>query len=675
MNYTIASVPFPCSALSAQGRLNISCPGCDNSSYIMAYMTDSSSGDTEYYEGGWQGFTGYDLIVNVSSNSSLAFSAVYLPVNCSDLAQGSNMTVSCDSCNAGNYYNIIKSNISSGSSYKSLDGVTFDILDSENYGAGIFLQDLSAVSDIVLSDSQDRILLFNDSFGNEWEYDAGSEVYDVSVGDLSFEDSGNEVLVASRYSIFLLNSSGSLLWNYSMFGRSSFIGTTQSGVKFGLIGLNNGTLLECSESSCQSVKSFSSYIKDITLSDLHSDSGNEIGILLGNDDFYILSEDYSVVETITSLSSQRSITSGRFFSVDDISNTLLTGSSSLSAYNFIIPQDISFFVDSVNSWNQTGSFRGSAVDNFSSDITSYLSGCSGAICYVPIHLESSSLGSFPMNLKNLSITFSYNYSHGLSYNDSFYRWLTTKDITADSAHAYRSLKVIYEEPPQLPLYVKSIIRDNPNSTNFVYLSEPFWFNHINCSGIGSTAYLGYTASDGSSVSCDRDYYISSGYLRDPDYLWYDDTTDVPVSSSAVTGSRFSHNYYNFTIYRSTSYTSDTFRNITFSSSLAESFVYGNLTVLLDSDHDGIADYDITPASSESSCDSSSPSYDTFNISGRIYSICYEDRDLNGSVDYIKILHPLIEPSGDLSTTIPMLVIPIILLLAHLLIFLIIIISH
>ncbi|MFB6180271.1 MAG: hypothetical protein ABEJ93_00175, partial [Candidatus Nanohalobium sp.] len=112
------STTVPSSTVSGNDYYYYECSSCNSSSYYRLMGDNStSSGYSQFYNGSEYKTLNFDYMVNVSTNSSLTFSWVETPVSKNDVEQGLNVSLTCDTCDADDYYRLMSDASNSGHSY------------------------------------------------------------------------------------------------------------------------------------------------------------------------------------------------------------------------------------------------------------------------------------------------------------------------------------------------------------------------------------------------------------------------------------------------------------------------------------------------------------------------------------------------------------------------------
>ncbi|PIY60094.1 hypothetical protein COY95_03590, partial [Candidatus Woesearchaeota archaeon CG_4_10_14_0_8_um_filter_47_5] len=342
----------------------------------------------------------------------------------------------------------------------------------------------------------------NSTFSEEWNYSAGSQVYDLAVGDVGTSVPGNEVLVGSRLKAVLLNSTGGVLWSRNDWTRSVKIAPLGEYVK-AYYGTNGGILYECDHTTCVAQYSAGSAIIDLQIGNLTRDPYNEILLVLQNKKIVVLDSSFSVINnhTYAYLLSEAAI--GEFDTAPGGDALVVFQNSKVNKMSFQDPLNLRVDIGSTpNVWNHTGKLTSGIVES-SQAITAlnqYLESCSTPICLVPINITGESFSA--LNLREPYVYFRYNATQSIDATDNAFIWEKTNNIRVGESLEYVALNISYPSNPQLPLYVRSIMKDQP----FLTGSENYVFNRRACTAIGSVADLGYTLPNGTSVGCDRDYY-------------------------------------------------------------------------------------------------------------------------------------------------------------------------
>ncbi|MCK5283594.1 MAG: hypothetical protein KAK00_09400, partial [Nanoarchaeota archaeon] len=627
-----------CADVSQYGNVTFSCTGCNESNNYGLIKDSSSNGHSYLYDGSlWSTIGGYDFYVRMFSNTSLLSSWVSTEVNCSDLAIGQNITFNCSSCGS-NYYNILlDSSISGNSSY--FNGSDWIMHDNEHMVRIKTLQ--VGVNDIITADGFDNIIIYNSTLTQVWNYSIGSDIYDIWADDMHSGHEGNELLVGALGKAILLNSSGSMIWENN-FGGNKVEGVCLSPDKKAVIGLNNGYIYQCDTGgTCTQMYEAGSGINDLIVDDLTSSSGYEILATLSDGHLLLLNSSFSSISSAALSSALSFIETGNLHTYSG-TEALVIGSDNL-VYVMNLQDPGSIVIGAGNNgyaWNKSGLLTNQEFVNGSSLIDSmneFLANCTEKSCNVPFNLSAGIAGR--MRFRQPVIRLQYNASNEIAANDNAVRWSRTDEIEVNSELYYLALNISYPGIPPLPLHIRFIQSEN------LSINYSSWFNSAYCNYSGSQLDLGYTLDDGSSFGCDADYYISDSFARNPDYWWHNlSAADRPILMSHTTYLEDNFYKYNATIARNTNYTAQIFTSIIANISINESLIFNNLKFEVDWFSNG-SYYDITPANGTDNCNSSIPTYSSFHVGSYAFSVCKQDTDNNGMIDYIKWKQPILKPMG------------------------------
>ncbi|MFH1433030.1 MAG: hypothetical protein ABIG84_07490, partial [archaeon] len=528
---------------------------------------------------------------------------------------------------AGEVSSIALGNISGGSKKDLVYGYNNKIwvINSSAYTRCSSISLGQKINSIVVSDINDdsfeeiiagtdnyQIYAFDTNCQEIWNYSTVNyRVKSIAIGNLS-ADSGNEIVMGTydnssnigKY--YLLNSSGSMIWNTS----------------------------------------YSDEIYSVKIGEFdYQMPGPEI-IGGGRDDYvHILDKNGNIYWRYLARADVNA------FAIDNISedtgfntNELVVGTGPNSGsgnYNLLIlnfdnfPTNITLDIgnDGTKEWNYTegdGRLRNSTLANNSellAAITAYMeSNCTGRLCTIPVTFSSDVKGILEVRL---NITYTYNATEDINYTDIKY-WTRTENIVVNESIIARAKNITFTGPA-INITVK-YIRINDTAIQCGFDGT----NYTNAT-IGSINYC--------NISSRNPVFISTPNVNTSRILWDDRMQkEVPVRMYS-TVSYFTEgmeNYFwrkNITIESNNTYTAQSFVNITANITLNDSSdaVRGN--EYLNVTWQG-STCNIIPPSPQSTCDTEPPQT-PMACNTSIFYVCKKDTNSNGVFDFIKWIHPIL----------------------------------
>ena len=498
----------------------------------------------------------------------------------------------------------------------------------------------SVIIDDTNSDGENEIIVgadsvykLNSSGGTNWST-AVSNIKDLAIGDLS-SDTGKEIAVArGNGNLTIINSTGDII-NEIIVSSSSLNSvdvkniTTDSRDEI-LVGTEDGYVFLL-DSSGNEIDNYSigSRINSVKIGDLIAEpgyEGKEIVFSSNDKNIYTLNRSMDLIWSFEARDFVNSVAVGNLTS--DPGEEIAAGDSDgyLYTFNFdYFPTNLTLSVDTTKVWDyyeETGNQKirtSTSVVNHSlvTEINSYLTTCtadSNGNCDVPLVFHSEWKGK--LNVSSLNITYVYNASDVFS-KEAVNVWSRTCNVRVNESVGNESINISFVRNPANSLQITHI-KLNDSSTQ--------------CDFNGSTG----TVSGG---RCDiPDFTLPTSGQLPASALFWEDTmpTDVPVMMNMSFSSE-SHEFDNFNkIWNVTIWNTSTttFYNVTANASVTG--VHGD--EFLNVSWEG-SWYDITPSSEASNCNTSSPTYSPFNISGDMFYSCKQDTDGNGTVDFFRWKQP------------------------------------
>lgn len=479
-----------------------------------------------------------------------------------------------------------------------------------------------------------RVVVFN-SVGTElWRYVLDAN--DLAIADIN-ESTGNETIVASGTSIYVLNSSGNLSWSLDLGNTINAISvnnvTTATGVGIAA-GLNNGTVYMLNVTSRRAIWSYNldSAVRDVVIGDSTTEySGNEVVAGSNGGYIYTLNSSGSLIWNFYTGNFVRTVAVGDLTS--DSGNEVVAGDDpsgaaygSAYAFNFdYFPTNISIDIgaDGTRDWNSSyGKLRSSeTVTGLESAITSALaSSCQSEVCNMSFVFISSGPGK--LNISGLNVTYAYNVTDVFTYTQVS-SWSRTSGVSANESVGNYTMSITYARNPAYDV-----------SVAYVYVNSSASVCDFNGSRKTVSTIAGQKA-------CNIDDFTlpASGALPAATLLW-DNTmeTGVPVlmNESAPWNTSTSNNYYwrkNLTIWNNT--------GVTFLLVEANTTLYNvKGSAYLNVTWKG-AVCNITPDSTDAGCNTAGPSYTSRNCSGDTFYVCMKDTDSNGAADFFRWKQPYV----------------------------------
>ncbi|MEM2963723.1 MAG: hypothetical protein QXN01_04485, partial [Candidatus Anstonellales archaeon] len=457
------------------------------------------------------------------------------------------------------------------------------------------------LNEIAAGSGDDKVYVLYYNGTQKWNYSIGG-INEVVIADIA-SDSGNEVIVGASGGVYVLNSSGSLVWSKSL-------GTEIKAISTGNVSSDSGDEIAVGASDFRIYLLNSSgdhiwnyttagEVNSVTIADVTSDPGNEV--LAGSDDnkIYTLNSAGSLIWSYQTESLVRTVRAGNVTS--DEGNEVVSGSTNgyLYVFNFdYFPDNVSIDVDGGGyDWNYYGKLRttiqAGGTSQFVTALNNALNSCqpdSSGVCNISLLFHSDWAGK--LNISDLNITYSYNISSIISAPVANSVWSRTRNINANESVGYQVRNITFLSNPS-----------NSITVNYIRISQ----SATACDFNGSSYSV--TTAEGQVVCNVPDFTIpSSGALPGPFSLW-----DNTMSKGIPVIMEEQQEYYtyitddfswkkNLTIWNNTN---TLIYNVSANITLNETAVKGNesLNVIWK----GQA-CDLTPSSGTSTCNTANPVY-------------------------------------------------------------------
>ena len=655
----------PCSDIKPSNEILYRCPNCTSGGSYFLFQNNNSAGYSYYFvnsSSSWKQIMTSDFQTSIYTNTSFDNDEFFLKTDCSKISPGKNITFSCTGCNASNYYNLLNMNSThSSSSYSINSGANYNSLANDVFFEIITLSNTSKTTNVLALDNYGSAVLYDSNLNEKWSFQPNN-IMTASIGEYNINIPGNEIVIGTNSKAYLLENNKTIIWQIDANTKSSAIAQVDGENKI-LLGLNNGSLLDCTISSCRVVYSSADSINSIAVGDfIDTNAGDEIALLLDASTIKILNSDFVPIETVESKSSiVNNIfpTKSSFYSINQNKSSLgVFGANGVESFDIEYPSDLKVYAGGQLAYSGSGIFKSEVISsNLASKINQKLATCNSNFCKVNLTFADST-GYSSVNLKNVNITFNYNITDKIKLRNNVYKLSTIRNVTPGQQVRNKALE-INVSPTLIPVYVRALVRNNPTSANFIdpNIGENFYFDNGLClsgSGAGdtsdnqyastSTAYLGYTLSDGTTYGCSKNFYIDT-FAKKSHYMWFDETALAYPVKKVVSELKTLLNYsVNMNILRNESLTSDEIYDVVSYFTFNDSIVKGNFKLYADLYNNG-SRYDITPSTTVSNCNTNSPTYETKVADGYNFKVCSKDTNSQNGADYIKIVQPLLGPSG------------------------------
>ncbi|PLW79313.1 hypothetical protein C0585_08260, partial [Candidatus Woesearchaeota archaeon] len=627
--YQNITLSTSCSELNDNPSLKITCDSCDEEntmfipySYLDKEYTSYVLNSQEY------NYNNKDFKVEIKTNTSLRYQWIDTEVNCNDINEYNTINYTCVDCNSTSYYNLLVDHATTGNS-TWYDGSIQDI--NGNLMSRIYLLYNTDEDDLLLYDTDNKIHSFTSDFSNLTGFPItfSQQIYDVSTKEYTTIYDGYEILIGLRYKTELYNSTGSLIYTYPYSGRSVLLTTLES-INTILIGTRTGQLYSCIGSTCQLEKTFSSEILDIA-----SSENNEL-LILESDKLSILDKYYNIKTEIPNEDETNEKTLIENIDQTPQEEILILDTESIKQYS-------SYVTDSLNiSLNNSILYSLSTQLNESKDISlniiplqQIVDNCYLNFCIFPINFTSS-YTDYYINIKELNLEFTYPIN--ISLENNIQSLAVTDNLNSDDMIEYQALKIIYNTIPIIPIYVYNIV----NASSFLLGSEEYYFNKETCTASSGAAYLGYTREDGTTSGCAQDYFINTYYLKQPDYIWYNDQTIKIVEINSTSYQEPQEYITNITVSLKDQFINETITNVTFNLTL-DSNHKKNIELSVDWYKNGTY-YELN-LSEISDCDAANPSLNKTTLGNHEFYACIKDTDSDNVTEYLKLVQPLLTHSS------------------------------
>ncbi len=479
------------------------------------------------------------------------------------------------------------------------------------------------------------VYLLNSTGEEVWNYSIGNVIYSVFIKNVT-SDQGDEVIVGAD-KLYVLNASGNLTW-------SKDLGSTVYSVHAGNVsvypgndivagcGNNNVYLLNTTDTAGEVVWQYatSNRVNSVVIGDATIDAGNEVVAGSNDGNIYNLNGTGYLIWSFSTGKAVRSV--GVANVTADTGNEVIAGdvptgagSGTLYSFNFdYFPTNMTVAVGS-QQWNSSyeklrnsETATGSPLPEGFNEALQSCTPVSGR-CDIPVTFHSDHPGR--LTIHDMNFTYDYNASGLLTYQvvDA---WSRVSGIKVNESIGNQSKNITFSNP------------DNTISITHVNISQSAGACDFNLS-------RGSVTTSGADTVCDvTDFSVpSSGSVPDPVLLW-DDTMDsgVPVTmnESQPYMTKQVGSYVmkkNITIWNSVG---QTFYSIEANTSLNYSQVQGSTYLKV---YWGGGWCDITPSSEDSGCDGGSPSYSPTACGSDTFYSCKRDTGGNGVPDFFRWLQP------------------------------------
>ncbi len=404
---------------------------------------------------------------------------------------------------------------------------------SKNLGAGgvssiaVGNVTMSPYDEVAFGGADYSVYLMNSSLSHLWNYTTQDDVRSVTIGDVVGQTAGNEVVAGSNDKrVYTLSGSGALIWDYMA----------------------------------------ESYIETVAVGNLTSDLGNEVVAGAGDGNLYAFNFDY-------------------------------------------FPTDLQIDVgeNGTVDWEYAGSLRTSTTTSGLAGAVEYYvnSVCQQDMCSVPLYINSSRAGK--LNVTSITAEYSYNASSIVDYTTLAGEWSRTSGIQVNESVGNESRNVSFTGNPGQDIVV-------------AYIKIPGGETRCDFNG---TSYS--TLAVGADNACNvANFTVSSSGGLPSSFLFWDSSMSVGVP---VEGSEGAYWYTNTTDdFRAR-------RNLTIFNNTQSTFydIYANTTTgdpsirgeyFLNVTWNGQA-CNITPPSENAACDTGSPVYSSLDCGGDSFEVCME----------------------------------------------------
>ncbi len=514
-----------------------------------------------------------------------------------------------------------------------------------------------AENELVYGDNNGLVAILNSSSnttGSLCNFSTGTKINSLAISDID-EDGQNEILAANSQNLFIISSTCTEIWNYTISsyiinsiavrnftddsGKEIILGTkgTISGGNYYM--LNSSGNLLWNRTNPAGILSVDAGEFD------YSNQGPEI--LGGTDDYYIqlLNSNGNIYWTYsTGTGTEVSALAIGNLSEDTGSNIneLVLGTkgtfsdNNLQILNFdSFPTNITLNIGADNTieWNYTegdGRLRNSTTANNTqilAAINNYLrDNCTQDLCTVPILFHSEVEGKLEVRL---NITYTYNASSDISYENINY-WTKTSNIRVNESIIARAKNITFKDPT-LNITIKYIITNS---------------SALQC-GFDGTNYTNATINgiNYCNISSLNPQFKTTPSTYQSKILW-DDRMQKEIPVTLTTSQPYyttgTDNYFwrkNITISSNNTYTAQSFTNITANTTLNDSSGAVQGSEYLNVTWSGET-CNIIPGVEQPTCDTSPPATQMTCNSGTFY-VCKKDTNSNGVFDFIKWLQPVI----------------------------------
>jgi hypothetical protein len=470
-----------------------------------------------------------------------------------------------------------------------------------------------------------KVYLFNNQLNELWNYSTSGAVKSVAVGDVNSSIEGNEVIAGDNaHSVYLLNSSGNLIWGHVWITgtiRGLAIGDvnkSKPGNEITVALDNTVYLLDADNNELWHYQSTSYPIASVTIGDVTNDNENEIIIGSRDNKVYVLNPAGQLVLSYSTSGWVQGVAVGSLTA--DPGNEVVAGSLDGHVYilNFeYYPTNV--YLDIGGNGNKDWQsqlpklrdFVNISDSSINTEIQNYLSSCTSQVCNIPLVFHSDSGGD--LNVTSMNITYNYDASEAISSISPINAWSRTNNTEVNESVGNQSKRISYAYPAN-NIEIRYVNINNAAS------ACDFAGERYSNGTIGSQNFCNITT---------KVFTVSkSGVLPSPSLLWDNSmSSGIPVwgrdeSSITTPNGKWTKN---FTVWNETP---TIFYNVTANISVGSEvtsseglfvYWYGNV-------------YDITPTKV---C----PNYDKKIISGDNFYVCKQDTEPDGVVDFFKVKQP------------------------------------
>jgi hypothetical protein len=456
-----------------------------------------------------------------------------------------------------------------------------------------------------------------------WNYTGSTTFHTIAIGNLS-SDQGNGIVAGDDSRVYELNSSGQQKWNLSL-------GTVVNSVATGnindsqpydeiVVAGNNGTVfaLDNSGSVIWTFTILGAIANKVTIGDVTSQySGNEIVVGGSNNKLYILNSSGNQIFMYTTENEVRGVGIGNLtqYSGDEIA----AGTSIPAPYTLYIlnleyfPTNVTLDIggDGDLEWNYPGKFRTTSSVSNITEFQDFLNSCTAVNdnCDVPLFFHSDFAGD--LNITSVLVNYKYNISDIVDYT-TVSAWSRTNNVRVNESVGNQIKNITYSRNPAVSIRV-----------NYLKINSSATKCDFNGSSYTVTTVDNTTVCNISSLS----HYISTGF----DTLWDDMmTTATPIfinETAPVSEAGFWKK--NITIWNTTQ---TIFTNVIANTTLDNSTVKSASKLEVEWYNNGTL-YNVTPSSAQTDCNSAGPTYTSIQVGDTTFSVCKQDTDLDGVVDF------------------------------------------